>query len=158
MHVPFKGTGKTKTIVAAIERIVLTTQKNILVCAQSNAACDEIAQRLCKLLTKKQMLRMYSMSYELDKVSSTMKPFCNLFDSEFKYPCLKDLYQYRVVICTLATSGHLARSRHNSEFSRKHFGYILIDECASAHETMALIPIAGMHSCCSINPTNRLKF
>lgn len=138
-----QGTGKTKTVVAAIEKIVRTTQKNILVCAQSNAACDEIAQRLCKILTKKQMLRMYSMSYELDKLSSAIKPFCNLYDGQFKLPCLEDIYRYRVLICTLSTSGCLTRARHNFNFKPNHFGYVFIDECASAHETMALIPIAG---------------
>lgn len=43
------GTGKTKTLVAAIEQIVRTTDQNVLVCASSNAACDEIAVRLLKV-------------------------------------------------------------------------------------------------------------
>lgn len=137
------GTGKTKTVVAAIEEIVRESQKNILVCAQSNAACDEIAQRLCKILTKNQMLRMYSLSYELEKLNPAIKPFCNLFNGEFKYPSLQDLYRYRVLICTLSTAGCLVRARNNNGFSSSHFSYVFIDECASAHETMSLIPIAG---------------
>lgn len=140
-----QGTGKTKTVVAAIETIVRTTTKNILVCAQSNAACNEIAERLAKMLTKTQMLRMFSMSYDLDQISSTIRPFCNLFDGELKYPSLEDLYKFRVLICTLSTSGCLVRARHCSTFDPSHFGYVFIDECASAHETMALVPIAGMN-------------
>lgn len=137
----FEGTGKTKTIVAAIEKIVRTTSKNVLVCAQSNAACNEIAERLTKVLTSKQMFRMFSMSYDLDQISSTIEPFCNLFDGELKYPSLEYLYQFRVLICTLSTSGCFVRARNHD---RRHFGYVFIDESASAHETMTLIPIAGM--------------
>ncbi|XP_055301201.1 putative helicase mov-10-B.1 isoform X2 [Sitodiplosis mosellana] len=142
------GTGKTKVIVAAIKTIVRTTVENILVCAQSNAACDEIANRLCQVLNKDQMMRMYSTSYDLDKISSTIKPYCNLFDDELRYPALKEIYKFRVVICTLSTSGCLSRARVNVNFKPDHFGYVIIDECASAHETMALIPIAGL--CTSI--------
>lgn len=139
------GTGKTKTVVAAIEKVVRTTTKNILVCAQSNAACNEIAERLCKILDNTQMLRMFSMSYNHDKISPTMESFCNLYDGELKYPSLDFLYKYRVLICTLSTAGCLVRSR--SKFNAAHFGYVFIDECASAHETMSLIPIAGKKRC-----------
>lgn len=141
------GTGKTKTVVAAIKKIVQTTSKNILVCAQSNAACNEIAERLSKFLSNKQMLRMFSVSYDLDKISDTIRPFSNLFDEELKYPSLDYLYRFRVLICTLSTSGCLVRARHCLNYNRRHFGYVFIDECASAHETMALIPIAGKKKC-----------
>lgn len=141
--IKFSGTGKTKTVVAAIEKIVRTTNKNILVCAQSNAACNEIAERLASLLSKTQMLRLFSLSYDLDKISATIKPFCNLYDGELEYPSLECLYEFRVLICTLSTSGCLVRARISTDFNPKHFGYVFIDECASAHETMALIPIAG---------------
>lgn len=128
---------------AAIQKIVQTTTKNILVCAQSNAACNEIAERLAKVLTNTEMFRMFSKSYDLDQISATIKPFCNLFDEELKYPGLEYLYKFRVLICTLSTSGCLVRARHSIHFDPKHFGYVFIDECASANETMALIPIAG---------------
>lgn len=137
------GTGKTKTVVAAIVKIVQTTSKNILVCAQSNAACNEITERLVKLLSNTEMLRMFSMSYDLDEISSTIEPFCNLFDNELKYPALNYLYKFRVLICTLSVSGCLVRARNSIYFDPKHFGYVFIDECASANETMTLIPIAG---------------
>lgn len=140
-----KGTGKTKTVVAAIEKIVRSTAKNVLVCAQSNAAANEIAERLCKTLDKKQILRMFSQSYDHDKISSTLEPFCNLYDGELKYPSLDYLYRFRVLICTLSTAGCLVRARASEIFDAAHFGYVFIDECASAHETMSLIPIAGKH-------------
>lgn len=123
--------------------IVHSTTKNVLVCAQSNAAANEIAERLCKILDNEQMLRMFSQSYDHDKISSTLKPFCNLYDGELKYPSLNYLYKFRVLICTLSTAGCLVRARGSGFFEAAHFGYVFIDECASAHETMALIPIAG---------------
>lgn len=45
------GTGKTKVIVAAIEEIVRNkaTENFVLVCASSNAACDEIFERLMEV-------------------------------------------------------------------------------------------------------------
>lgn len=86
------------------------------------------------------MLRMFSMSYDTAKISETIERFCNLFDGQLKYPMLESLYEYRVLICTLSAAGNLVRARFNAD----HFGYVFIDECASATETMALIPIAGM--------------
>ncbi|KAG4069838.1 hypothetical protein HA402_009545 [Bradysia odoriphaga] len=135
------GTGKTKTIVAAIETIVRTTSKNILVCAHSNAACNEITERLAKVLTDTEMLRMLSVSQDKTDISSTLKPFCNLFDGKLNYPELSYLYKFRVLICTLSVSGCLVKA-HKSD--PKHFGYVFIDECASACETMTLVPIAGL--------------
>lgn len=129
----------------------MTTTKNILVCSQSNAACDEIAKRLCAFLNKDQMLRMYSMSYDLKKVSSTIEPYCNLIGDEFKLPPMHEIYKFRVLICTLSMSAFLTtgtqtrygQSGMNAKIRPNHFDYVFIDECASAHETMSLIPIAG---------------
>lgn len=137
------GTGKTKTVVAAIVKIVHTTSKNILVCTQSNSACNEIAERLAKFLTTEQMLRMFSKSYDVDKISPTIEPFSNLSDEQFVYPALDDLYKYRLLVCTLSTSGCLVRARTSIEFNPKHFGYVFIDESTSAYQTATFIPIAG---------------
>ncbi|XP_055301212.1 putative helicase mov-10-B.1 [Sitodiplosis mosellana] len=134
------GTGKTKTLVAAIEKIVRLTDKNVLVCGQSNAACDEIATRLIPALTEDEMFRMYALSYDVHKIKSDIEPYSNRIGKEFHYPPLQFIMKYRVVICTLCTAGTLTRAN----ISPKHFSYVIIDECASAHETMALIPIAGL--------------
>lgn len=86
---------------------------------------------------------MYSLSYDTRKISSEIKSYCDLFDDELKYPSLDYLYKFRVLVCTLSTSGCLSRARHDACFRPDYFSYVFIDECASAHETMALIPIAG---------------
>lgn len=137
------GTGKTRTLAAAIEQIVRTTDKNILVCAMSNAACDEISERLLTVLSSDEMYRMYAVSYNSVKLRSSLASHCNLEDEKLYYPALRNLYQYRVLICTLTTAGCLTRARCDSVFKADHFKYVFIDEGASAHEAMTLIPIAG---------------
>lgn len=137
------GTGKTRTLVAAIEEIVRSTSKSVLVCANSNSACDEIVTRLIDVLEKGEMFRMYGKSYNYRKVSEKIKPLCNWLKGEFRFPSLEFLYQFRVLVCTLTTAGCLTRATEHSQFSARHFSHVIIDESASTHETVSLIPIAG---------------
>lgn len=139
------GTGKTRTLVAAIEEIVRSTNKCILVCACSNAACDEITQRLLQKLKTNEIFRMYAKSYNTAKIIKTCS---NFIQGEFRFPSLKFLYKFRVVICTLLTAGNLVRARSDPDFDTKHFSHVFIDECASTNETTTLIPIAGK---CSVH-------
>lgn len=135
------GTGKTRTLIAAIEQIVKSTDNNILVCAQSNAACDEITERLLAVLNEDQVYRMYSTMYNGTKVSERVRRVSNA--NEKAYPALKELYKYRVLVCTLCTAGCLTRARSSDWFDAAHFSYVMIDECASTQEIVSLIPIAG---------------
>lgn len=55
------GTGKTATIVESIYQLwKINTKNRILVCAQSNAACDEIAHRLMSSIGTR-----YGQQYEI---------------------------------------------------------------------------------------------
>lgn len=137
------GTGKTRTLVAAIEEIVRSTGNFVLVCANSNSACDEITMRLVDVLIEGEMFRMYGKSYDIRKVNEKIKPICNWLKGEFRFPSLEFLYQFRVLVCTLTTAGCLTRSTDNAHFNKRHFSHIIIDESASTHETVSLIPIAG---------------
>lgn len=135
------GTGKTQTLVAAIEQIVRSTDKNVLVCANSNAACDEIAERLIDHLTEDELFRFYTKKYKKRNLSSPMEPYSNWFRGEFHQPSLEFLLEFRVIICTLCTASYLTRINVRDHVN--HFSYVIIDECASTHETMALAAIAG---------------
>lgn len=137
------GTGKTRTLVAAIEEIVRSTTKSVLVCANSNSACDEITERLIDVLHFGEMFRIYAKSYDVRKINGRIKPFCNWLKEEFRYPSLEFLYQFRVLVCTLSTSGCLTRACEDVSFDSGHFSHIIIDESASTHETVTMIPIAG---------------
>lgn len=139
----FPGTGKTRTIVGAILEIIESTEKCVLVTASSNAACDEIAQRLVKLLKRDQIFRLYAQSHDRNKVPQTIAPISNLREN-FKLPSLLYLYQYRVVVCTLLTAGNLTRARGKDDhFDSKHFGFVIIDEAACAQCSALMVPIAG---------------
>lgn len=139
------GTGKTRTLVAAIEQIVITTKQHVLVCAMSNSACDEIAERLLKILQPNDLYRLYAKSYGFSGMDCNLKEQSNWSKDTINYPSLKYLYKFRVVICTLAVAGCFVRSRIDKKvWKSDHFDYVFIDECASAPEPMTLIPIAGI--------------
>lgn len=141
------GTGKTHTLVAAIEKIVNTTAGNVLVCANSNAVCDEITERLIGILDPTQMYRLYSQSYEPNKVKSSIEEVSNCYGDGITLPPLDFLYGFRVIICTLCTAGCLTRARRDAKiFQEAHFSHVIIDECASTHEPMSLVAIAGMNT------------
>lgn len=111
----------------------------------SNAACDEIADRLIDVLKETDMYRFYAKSYKHERISSRIKRVSNYNRDGIFYPSLAFLYKFRVIICTLCSSGCFTRARIDKEVWRpNHFDYVIIDECASAHETMCLVPIAGM--------------
>lgn len=140
------GTGKTRTLVVAIEVIVRSSKGRVLVCANSNAACDEITVRLLKVFKTTEIFRMYAKSYNKSNVSTEIMKCSNFVKGQFRIPKLKYLYGFRVVICTLLTAGCISRGCEDPDFNPSHFSHVIIDECASTNETMTLIPIAGIFS------------
>lgn len=146
-----KGTGKTKTIVSAIEHIIRTTNGHILVCAFSNSACDEVAQRLLGILKESEVLRIYAKSYKKSSLNGSCEKICNLQNEEFIIPPLDHIYKFRVVVCTLLTAGCLVRANgFEPNFDAKHFSHVFYDEGACIHESVSMIPIAGKFLFCNI--------
>lgn len=139
-----QGTGKTRTLASAVEEIIQSSKNCVLICANSNTACDEIGGRLLKIFGKGVILRMYAKSYDERSVSSELKECSNFQNGQFRFPCLKYIYRFRIVICTLLTAGCLSRALEDPEYDSGHFSHIIIDECASSNETATLIPIAGI--------------
>lgn len=110
----------------------------------SNAACDEITDRLIDVLDETELYRFYAKSHQHTKISSRIGRVSNFGSEGIFYPSLEYLYQFRVFVCTLCSAGCLTRARIDEQvWKANHFSYVFIDECASAHETMCLIPIAG---------------
>lgn len=138
------GTGKTRTLVSAIEEIVnLSEDSHILVCAHSNNACDEITNRLIPVFNEKKLLRLYAPSYNTKNIPIHFKPYGNLLNKIIAIPSWKHLHEYRVVVSTLGTSGNLARGFEDKFFNCHHFTHIFTDEAACTHEPMTMLPIAG---------------
>lgn len=130
---------------AVIDEIIRSSDKTfVLVCANSNTACDEITIRLLDVMNFIDLFRMYAKSYDPKKISDKIMPICNFIDEQFKFPSLKYLFGFRVLVCTSLTAGCLTRARKDPCFDSKHFTHIIIDECASTQETVSLVPIAGM--------------
>ena len=143
----FLGTGKTSTLVEAVAQIIkLQPKAKILVSANSNAACDEIGERLLKFAPRYKMYRLYSPSFDHrfpdrnKRLHPLLKPLSNIKYDINKYPSYQEFYSYNIVISTLVNCGRLVTANIKSE----HFDYILIDECASTIEPLSLIPIASL--------------
>lgn len=116
----------------------------MLVCAGTNSACDEIAERLLKVVQNNELYRLYAKSHDGSKVSGNLKAACNLRPGGFEFPSLNFLYQFRVVVTTLSTAGTLVRSRDETNFDSSYFDYVVIDEAACTHQPMLLASIAGL--------------
>lgn len=137
------GTGKTKTLIAAIKDLVRTTNKFILVCAQSNTACDELMLRTLKTLEYGESYRMYAVSVKEENIPLAIRPLSNLHEGRCQMPALNVVYQPRVVICTVQTAGYFNRVKSDPHFDLNHFSFLMIDEAGSIEETGTLIPITG---------------
>lgn len=112
--------------------------------ATSNAAADELAQRLLKYLRSDcyfhhNVYRLYAANVQREVTDAQLLAHSNYQLSSI--PAWEILLKYRILICTLATSGRLNLAPPFQ--SAKHFTHLFIDECGSATETAALIPIAG---------------
>lgn len=137
------GTGKTSTIVEAIGQIYrLRPKANILVAATSNFAANEVTNRLLSVVPDETIFRFFSKSCtrKADEFDDDVLDVSNLSGKMYHRLAYEDLYLCRVVVCTLATAGRLVQAK----IAAKHFSYIFIDECGSAKEISALIPIAGI--------------
>lgn len=139
------GTGKTRTIISAIEEITKTSNKKVLVCAQSNSACNELTERLLAAVDRSIVFRMFAKSVAVDSIDKNILQNCNVVGDEIQFPSLKFLYRFRIVVCTINVAGLITRSRRcDSTFDSGHFSYIFIDEAACVNESSTMIAIAGI--------------
>ncbi|KAJ7676479.1 P-loop containing nucleoside triphosphate hydrolase protein [Mycena rosella] len=132
------GTGKTVTIVEAINQILLREpEARILACAPSNSAADLIARNLLSLGTI-QLFRLNSLSRKYADLPKELVKFSAVNDnSTFVLPVVEDLRKYRVVVSTCLSGGvpaHLG-------IKRGHFTHIFCDEAGQATEPEVMLPI-----------------
>jgi AAA domain len=153
------GTGKSTTLIEAIAQIVkLKPMCHILLTANSNAACDDLANRLLSYISINKVLRIYSPSFDKkpDKIDKNLEPIsnfrnrhlcnCNKRSCPEIEPCddpsYEEFYTSRVIIATLVSCGRII----SAGIKTNHFDYIFIDEAASESEQYTLIPISGLAS------------
>lgn len=131
---------------AVIEEIsLLPGNKSVMVCAGSNSACDKITERLVDVIHSDKLFRMYAKSYNYNKIKKRIEPVSNWRAGEFIYSSFRFFYASRISICTLSVSDYLTRAHdsENSQFDFGNFPHIIIDESASTHEPVTMIPITG---------------
>ncbi|CAL7951987.1 unnamed protein product [Xylocopa violacea] len=98
------GTGKTTTLIEAVCQIRKQYRsKNILICASSNAAADEIAKRLLHLLPHKDVFRMYAPSQHWKYIDEKINPSSNFVDEKVIYLPKEIFILKKIVITTLVT-------------------------------------------------------
>lgn len=137
------GTGKTSTLVEAIAQIwKLKPDARVLVTASSNFACNELTERLLNVVPKEDILRFFSKQAErmMSEMSFRLIECSNLNTGTYRLPSPEELYGSRIVISTLTSAGKLVQAR----VKPNHFTFVFIDECGSATEASALVPIAGI--------------
>lgn len=100
------GTGKTMTLVETIAQIWKNKRNaNILVTTSSNAACDEIAERLIKYIPAKDLLRYFSKSNQRREEFDLILKVSNLGGNNKRTEYWEMFLSYRIVLCTLTTAG-----------------------------------------------------
>ncbi|KAK0191971.1 P-loop containing nucleoside triphosphate hydrolase protein [Armillaria mellea] len=135
------GTGKTVTIVEAIEQLLKRDpDTRILACTPNNSAADLITQKLMHLGAT-DVFRMNSMTRKLGNLPKTLHNFSLINDNQaFAMPTLENVLKYRVVVSTCISAGALPCLG----VKPGHFACIFIDEAGQGKEPEVMIPIKGL--------------
>jgi superfamily I DNA and/or RNA helicase len=178
------GTGKTKALLVSILKTLeygksTDDPKRILVCTPSHTAADVVSRRLGKVLTSKQLFRLYDVSRPVEMVPADMFPFTKQgITGEFLLP--DELLDYEVIVCTCSDAHNLflAGVTNSSLRERRrcvqvacetylkasglehtiksaynpHFTHLFIDEAAQATEPETLIPFSVVVDDCPLAP------
>lgn len=137
------GTGKTSTIVEAVLQIWKNQPKaHVLIAASSNLACDEVTKRLKQFIPEEDIFRFFSRSCErnIENIDIGILEISNLATGIYEVPSYEHVYRCRITVSTVTNCGRFAQAKINPTF----FDYVFIDECGSAKEISALVPIAGI--------------
>lgn len=145
------GTGKTTTVVESILQIFHENKTNkILVSANSNAACDEVAKRLKKFLYTAQhrkpvMLRIYSGTYgkKLDLVDENLFEVTNVAHEYHLFPTLEVFKSHRIIVATHDIASKYLHSGLLKEKENVIFSHIFIDENGASTIPEALCSVVG---------------
>jgi len=143
------GTGKTVTVVEAIKQLVREKGARVLVTTPSNSSCDLIVQRLLEHIGKSDVLRMNAASRNWIEIPNEVQAVSNYYpqSGEFYYPTPERLIQYKIVACTLVTSGRLS----DVKVLQDHFDYVIVDEAGQSVEPECLIAVGKV-----LKPSGRL--
>eukprot|EP00574_Skeletonema_japonicum_P011504 CAMPEP_0201717586 /NCGR_PEP_ID=MMETSP0593-20130828/3283_1 /ASSEMBLY_ACC=CAM_ASM_000672 /TAXON_ID=267983 /ORGANISM="Skeletonema japonicum, Strain CCMP2506" /LENGTH=1033 /DNA_ID=CAMNT_0048207681 /DNA_START=56 /DNA_END=3157 /DNA_ORIENTATION=- len=113
------GTGKTKTLIAAIAEVLgllkkdKTNKNRVLLCAPSHAAADVLTERLTAILRRDEIFRMYNSSRPSVTVPGKILPFTVQMPGSdiFTLPSPEGWTKFRVVVCTCMDAHILYRAQ-----------------------------------------------
>lgn len=77
----------------------------MLICAPSNAACDNIGLKLSGHCKKNDMIRIQAESIDWKLVPQKLLPYCNIKESTYQNVKGGDLKGYKIIITTLILCG-----------------------------------------------------
>ncbi|KAG8913246.1 hypothetical protein FRC01_004650, partial [Tulasnella sp. 417] len=126
------GTGKTVVLVEAIRQI-LDNQPDakILACAPSNSAADIIAERLARVLPKRELFRMNAPTRQKENYPANLADYSRMNrDGTFAVPPKEELMRFRVVVSTCVS----ASVTYGIGIPNGHFTHIFVDEAGQASE------------------------
>jgi helicase MOV-10 len=115
------GTGKTKTMLAAVHAILQvppvsenpSTQYRILVCAPSHTAADVITKRLGLTWNAHQLFRLFDSERPVETVPPDVLKFCRQSTDDhtgtFTLPSAKEMLQFQIIVCTCSDAHILYR-------------------------------------------------
>lgn len=140
-HAPRPGTGKTITIVEAMNQILdRDPDARILACAPNNSAADLMAMKLLNR-GKSQIYRLNALSRKVSELPKELHDFSSINDnSVFSMPDKDILAKYRVIASTCLSAGVPAALG----LKRGHFTHIFIDEAGQGKEPEVMIPIKSI--------------
>ena len=138
------GTGKTVVVVESVMQLLARNPSaRVLACAPSNAAADEIAQRLAAAgLSTATLLRLNASSRITARLPEDLKQYSCLSPNSrnFELPTVDELKGFRVVVSTCISSTLL----FGTGVPRGHYSHIFVDEAGHALEPEALVPSLGL--------------
>lgn len=144
------GTGKSSVIVETILQILdKKSFAHVLVTAQSNSACDEVAMRLRAFVPAVKVFRYWgpTAANKMIENRNYHSYFAKLSENSsildgrtYKEPLKENIVNFKIVVMTMTTVNRLIRNN----FPNDHFDFIFIDECCAAMEPECLIPIVGL--------------
>uniref|UniRef100_A0A183BM31 RNA helicase n=1 Tax=Globodera pallida TaxID=36090 RepID=A0A183BM31_GLOPA len=141
------GTGKTTTLVEACRLLEAEDAfAKVLVCTPSNTAADMFAYELIHVANVKptSVFRLNPLTRPTSELNEALKDIVfikpnSLMMNQFGIPPVKELMQYRIIVCTLLCSTYLALGGMNGQFS-----HIIVDDAGQASELDTLVPIVGL--------------
>ena len=147
------GTGKSSVIVETILQILdKKSFAHVLVTAQSNSACDEVAMRLRAFVPAVKVFRYWGPTAANERIQSKnhddyftkLGKNSSIIDGRtYKEPFKENIVNYKIVVMTMSAANRLIRN----SFPNDHFDFIFVDECCAATEPECLIPIVGLGMC-----------